>query len=1788
MKKFVLLLVVLATAGLAGAEMLVNPGFENLNGGVATGWGGWGSGSGSGWAGYQWYSGPPSWINDGTAYEGDIYMENHAMDASYSSWWGWGWNAAWQSARMPATEGVEYALSAYVRNGAGDGLVGDPCNPVEGPAILKLEWYDSTGAMIDNPRALYDMDNDWSLISFTATAPEGMDVATMQVVVGTEWNGVYVDWDDCSLDMAKSNYAKYPEPEDEATIVPPAIVLVWEAPRLLESPTYNVYFGTESGNLQQVSSGQTQTSFDPCGTEDINERTVYYWRVDSIDDNGGDPIIYTGPEWNFTTLTRPADCPEVDLTDDYMLNMDDLLIMAVQWLDGPGTLADLVGEDGVNLGDFAVLAENWLLGAGGPVIISEFAASNSILEDEDGDSSDWIELYNPTDTMVDLSGWYLTDNADNLNKWEFPEGISLQPDEYLVVFASDKNRKNDLEHLHTNFNLDPDGEYLALIQADGVTIAREYQNTSRQRKDVSYGLYSNREFYFSTPTPGTANSDDTYQGLVEKVDFSVERGFYESSFDVTLNCDTPGSTVYYTFDGSEPDETSLVYTSPIHINTTKCLRAKAFKADFLPDYTVTHSYLLNQSQYIKSLPVLSIVGDEEESLYEPDGIMAIVGGYYDNGWWTPIDVGDYNNPIHRGLAYERPVSVELINSGDNSGFQINCGIRVQGSNYHRPHYTRGDNWSTNYDKFSFKFFFRNIYSGTKELEYPIIPIVPFDYYDTLAIRGGHNDISNPFIKDELARRLQRDMGSVSSCGTFANLFINGDYKAYYNPCERLDAEFFKRWHDSDQDWDVITQRAVRNGEGTAWNSLIDYARTNDLADPIHYNEVGQRMDITQYIDYLILQIWTSNWDWPGNNWTVGRERSPEGKFTFHVWDAEGSFESWTVNLSAFDDYPSWWPIGLNAFDGPISWLYRALKANDDFKQLFSDRVYKHFYNDGALTNENITTRFNELYDVMSPLISGMSTYIRNGFISARRSYILPKFQEQDVYTFEGPTFNINGAYQHGGYADIGDTLSMTNSHGPGTIYYMLNGSDPRLNGIPGSVSTLVSENATKAVLIPTGPVSDDWKGENEPFDDSTWNDGTIIPDKTGGVGYDTDIAGGRPYAPYITVDVESQMYSYYTSCYIRIPFVISSVDPNDFDSLTLRMRYDDGFVAYINGHEVKRVNFTGPPLWNSAANPGHEDAGPESFDISGHIGVLQDGNNILAIHGLNVGTTSSDFLISVELNAGMSSIAGDGLSPDALNYTTTGPITLTKSTRIKARIKDGSQWSALNEATYGIGPVVDNLRITEIMYHPVDPNHEFIELKNIGSETINLHWVSFTDGIDFTFPSVEIDSYEHIVVVKDQAQFEVEYGPCVNIAGQYAGSLSNGGEDIKLEDAVGETILEFDYEDGWFDITDGRGFSLTVRDPNNTNPNDWPDKKTWRPSAAAGGSPGWDDAGDVPALGAVVINELLAHSHALDPDWIELYNTTGEPINIGGWFLSDSNKDDPNRMKYEIAEDTVIEPDGYVVFYEDQHFGDPEAAGCNEPFALSENGETLYLQSGQNGVLTGYYDEEKFDASETGVAFGRYYKASTDSFNFVAMSENTPGSTNAYPKVGPIVINEIMYHPRDPNTGSPFYDDDDFEYVELHNIKDEAVTLQEYDNELEIDVGWRFTDEDEAIDFVFPLGTTIPPHGYLVLVKDEDAFNYRYTVPGTVQILEWGDGKLNNGGEKVNLSKPGDMVGGTRYYIRVDRVNYSDGSHPVGEDPWPAEPDGTGQSLTRKVASDYGNDVANWQTALATPGSINP
>ncbi|MDH4240989.1 MAG: lamin tail domain-containing protein, partial [Phycisphaerae bacterium] len=1109
--------------------------------------------------------------------------------------------------------------------------------------------------------------------------------------------------------------------------------------------------------------------------------------------------------------------------------------------------------------------------------------------------------------------------------------------------------------------------------------------------------------------------------------------------------------------------------------------------------------------------------------------------------------------------------------------------------------------------------------GPRKLDYQFFADSPVKRFDTVVLDAVLNNAWNHssqhataiYIQDQCVGDFHNAMGGYSPHGFYAHVYINELYWGMYYLHERPDhswaAEMFGG---KKEEYDAIkhdTGKVINDGggygSGTATSNFYDMLDAADLVGPYTaatYNTLCDMLDVDNFITYILSHWYAVNWDWPSKNW-YATHRHPNGKWRFHTWDAEHSLEWYNTSQSV---------RGLSPYS-----IHDRLKDNVEYKMRFADIVHKAMFNDGPLTSSGAARIVQARMDQVDRPIVGESARwgdtrvtiphtredlfdhfnsILTGFIPSRRTDLFNWLRSNGLYpSIDAPVFKINGAYQHGGEVSAGAQLTM-DTPPSGTIYYTIDGSDPR-----------------------------------EP-----WTGNPV----------------GTPYSP----------------------------------------------------------------------------------------------------------------------------------------------ITLNKSTHVKARVLNVSTWSALNEAIYSVGPLVDNLRITEIMYHPrnagalTDPNEEFIELKNIGTSTLNLNLVQFTEGIHFTFPDIELDPNECVVVVEDQSAFEAKYGTSVNTAGQYIGSLANNGERIRLQDAIGRTILDFEYKDGWYSIADGDGFSMTIIDPaysvlygsdeglvahwkfddgsggtaidsaggnngtlggdptwvagringalsfdgagdyvvaapvaalagdtftaqawirtsefagiwnpiltHNTGGNGyyfyvssgrpafyvvvggsfvevvssesinadqwyhiagtndgsnmklyidgqlkdsadstgflgvssninigrepvsplyynglidevcihnrplsesefqsienptgrWGLKSSWRTSVYRNGTPGWDDSDRLPNPGAVVINEVMAHSNA-GPDWIELHNTTDEAINIGGWFLSDNNRDEPNLTKYRIANGTTIAKNGYLVFYQDTDFNNPGDPGCNVPFALSENGEKVYLSSrlDPNGFLTGYRQVEDFGASQTNVSFGRYYKPSTGNFNFVAMDYNTPDANNAYPRVGPVVINEIMYNPPTGNQNE--------EYIELHNITGALVTLYRYDKS----APWKLTD---GIDYTFSAGpvVTIKAYGYLILAKDLTSFTARYGgMPPGVQVLDGYSGWLSNAGEMLQIGMPGDIDDeGTRHYIRIDRVTYSDGFHPEdcpgGVDLWPREADGLGKSLSRKEAGDYGNDVANWEAATLSPGTANP
>ena len=230
--------------------------------------------------------------------------------------------------------------------------------------------------------------------------------------------------------------------------------------------------------------------------------------------------------------------------------------------------------------------------ASAQVTITEFLAANKkTLADSDGAFSDWIEIHNAGGATVNLNGWYLTDNANNLTKWRFPDA-TVPSNGFIVVWASGKNRVVPGAPLHTSFSLDANGEYLGLILPDGQTVASQYAPTfPAQSDDISYGVLNGTNVYFSVPTPGAANNASSI-AWVAVPKFSHSRGFYTNAFSLTLTNATPGATIRYTTNGSLPSATNgTIYSGALSIGKTAVIRAAGFKTGYNASKAVTHTFI---------------------------------------------------------------------------------------------------------------------------------------------------------------------------------------------------------------------------------------------------------------------------------------------------------------------------------------------------------------------------------------------------------------------------------------------------------------------------------------------------------------------------------------------------------------------------------------------------------------------------------------------------------------------------------------------------------------------------------------------------------------------------------------------------------------------------------------------------------------------------------------------------------------------------------------------------------------------------------------------------------------------------------------------------------------------------------------------------------------------------------------------------------------------------------------------------------------------------------------------
>ncbi|MEL7530371.1 MAG: lamin tail domain-containing protein, partial [Bacteroidota bacterium] len=1190
------------------------------------------------------------------------------------------------------------------------------------------------------------------------------------------------------------------------------------------------------------------------------------------------------------------------------------------------------------------------------------------------------------------------------------------------------------------------------------------------------------------------------------VTFSIERGFYEAPFSLELASDMPNASIRYSLDATDPLlGTGQSYTGPITISASSFVRAIAFnttdtsaisthtfifKEDIIHNGDLDPSYVNDPvygpllEQALSSLPTLSLVRPE-------------------------ADVIPYE---------ESATSLEWIPAGEHEGFQIDCGVHRYGGYF------------TNFAKRNFRLHFRKEY-GEGKLDYPVfehndsIPVsVSFDQLD---LRMGSHDMvlrgfymSNGFTDQTMA-----EMGHVSPHGRYVHLYINGRYWGQYYLRERFGADFLATYYGgSDTLFEAINGNknvggwspgTVYDGDGSQW------AYINTLNS---YDSLKEVVDIANYIDYILLYMYGRC----ENEFRAGGSDVLGAKFIFHLNDADG----WTRSGNNF-----------NLRDGPAQIWTTLVQDNDpEFQALLADRIYKHFFQAGALSATANETRLAKLAEQVK--LSMISECARWGY----RSYE-SWLNDKDAFltTFNGKSADVlNHLIQEGYYPNVdavdysqagglipnGFQLGLSHSDPNLDIYYTLDGSEPIDNlGIvqpqatlytgPFPITGAITDVQARAFLFT--PYNDLAQGKfaeqsstgfggvaSRAVDGNTngnWSNGSIAHTlKTAQPWWQVDLG-----SPANITDVH--LYNRTNCCSDRMSNFYILVSPDPFIS--------DDLNTVLNQPGVQAIF--------QASNAGSPSV--FSFNTQGRY--------------VRVQLQDTEYINFAELEVFGTFVNGQ----QAGQYANTPSC--------PQRFYQAQDFS--------------NLAINELNYHPADScGAEFIEFKNAGTNSVDLTDCYFQAGLAYTFPQGVIIAPDSFwVLARDPEAFENAYGFAPD--GRYLGKLENSGETIILNDPFGNLIDSLRYNDKmpWDSLADGYGPSLALINASADNTK----AEYWRADSSNCGSPRAENsllcqtvAGEI-VINEIHYNEADALTSLASGDWFELYNPHNFAVDLSAWQFLDED------TVFIFPPGTFLSAGSYLILGADSsafkavhptvsHFVELSHLG------LSKQGERLLLQASDGCPVdhVDYNDKSPWPTQADGDGYSLMLSDplsdNDHGTNWLASSNlaGTPGQANtdfcAVP-MDSILINEINYR---SNAAA-----DAGDWVELYNA---SATSQDLS-------AWELHDGDNF--YTFPPGTLIPADGFIVIAQDLFKFYSVFQMVPNV-IGDWNFG-LSGDGETISLL--------TQNRCLVNQLEYNDSP------PWPIEADGQGPTLALIDPSLDNQAPGSWASShlgnapLGTPGAPN-
>ena len=1371
------------------------------------------------------------------------------------------------------------------------------------------------------------------------------------------------------------------------------------------------------------------------------------------------------------------------------------------------------------------------------IYINEWMASNSsTIADPDFDATgDWIELFNDYNDTLDLSGHYLTDNFTDPARWSFPMGTKIAPNGFLLIWADGESTG-----LHSNFKLTKDGEEIGLYNAD--TLLIDSIIYSFQETDISMGRTvdgSNGLSFFPTPTPGSSNATQPFDGITYyRLRFSVKGGFYDAPFEVALTA--IDGEIRYTLDGSLPTLSSLIYSQPIFIDETTNLRARVFQPNFIPSKPVTHTYFFETDFKERGLPVVSISTNSE--------------------YFWDADIGLYVQDFKP--EWEYPINIELFeNDGsDRAAFNELAGIKINGQNsWELPQKMLGIYFDNEYDN--------------NNLDYQLFFDRKRNQFDNFILRASGSDWSFTLFRDGLCQGLASENMDIEKAGFRpAIAYVNGEYMGIHNLRSRVDESFIEdNFGYGNNEYDLIENNGeVEEGDTIAFAELFALFE-NDLTDAANFQAVDNQMDVQNFTDYFITQIWSSNSSW-GHNIKMWKPKTAGTKWRWILQDLDRSFSGSDNNLINYfttDNNPS----GYNWARRPLL----KMLENDDyarrFAQRFTDQLYTSFH------PERVTKKINE----QKALIENEVPYHVNRWAGTTSGYgdgiASVQFWENEVQKLITYSQERQGVM----IEDLRDEFNVEDAVNLGVMSYPSDAGQVEINSIkipepvwsgsyfknmPFELEAVAGvghqfEGWSAAVFETVVGNESEWKylddGSDQgkewqklDFVESGWQTGQAELGYGEGDENTTLSFGNDPDNKQVT-------------SYFRKTFFIENVAEYS-GQLVINLKRDDGAVIYLNGQEIIRSNMLAGLIDFATYASDFVGGNAESVFYPFFIQTdqLSEGENLLAVEIHQATPGSSDVSFDLELKAlkleqnaffSTQSILEVNLSSDTFlvaNFLPTGecllPRTISQNTtltidcspylapgdvtileNINLTVEAGVEIHFLEAASLIVhgGLQVQGKEDAPVLFKAIEGTDQWGNVSfHFTTEISRLDWLEIMDA-----SSGEHPIYENAAISGFYTHLEMDHIKIDEVRGnpvlaRYSDiSLKNS----QLHSEITGDLINVKYGNGFIENCDFWG-------------NDQPDT----------------DAIDYDEVeNGVIRNSKIHDFFGFNSDGIDLgeesqnvliennfiHNCTDKGISIGqmsdvlvkNTIIVNCNQGVAVKdlSTAEIDQSTFYNVATPVACFEKNNGSGGGMAFVGNSI-LSNSPENPFLEDAVSSVLFSNTLSDTGPISGVDVLFGNP-NFDNPTTNVFQLKSNSPaigagvddlGNTidlgtkfHEFDAAPSILISAINYHPVDEES----------EFLQLYNAGTETLDL----------TGYSFT---SGIGFVFP-NAQIAPNETILLVKDASLFP---TI--TEQLFAWTSGKLANSGEALRLTDA--------YGIIVDQVIYDDAL------PWDTGADGQGGWLS--------------------------